>query len=101
MKLKKTPTFDSWLKKLKDPKGKKSILLRLLRIEKSSLLGDVKYIEDGIFEIRIFTGGYRIYYYFEGDQIILLLCAGDKDSQARDIKQALALRSSLEAKENK
>ncbi len=32
--------------------------------------------------------GYRVYFTRRGRQIIILLCAGDKDSQAPDILQA-------------
>ena len=32
--------------------------------------------------------GYRIYFGEDDDNIVLLLCGGDKDSQNRDIKSA-------------
>lgn len=35
-----------------------------------------------------FGSGYRIYYGEQGRKIILLLCAGDKSSQKKDIKLA-------------
>ena len=51
--------------------------------------GDVKPIGDGISELRIHYGpGYRVYFQKRGSAIIVLLCAGDKGSQAKDIKTA-------------
>lgn len=51
--------------------------------------GDINHIEGSIFEFRIHAGpGYRIYYVKKGDRIIILLCAGSKRSQDRDISKA-------------
>jgi putative addiction module killer protein len=44
-----------------------------------------------VFELRVHAGpGYRIYYGREGDTVVILLCGGDKGSQARDIERAEA-----------
>jgi putative addiction module killer protein len=46
----------------------------------------------GISELRIHYGpGYRIYFQKRGDTIIVLLCGGDKSTQAKDIKAAKRL----------
>ncbi len=46
----------------------------------------------GISELRIHYGpGYRVYFRRRGDTIIVLLCGGDKGSQARDITIAKRL----------
>jgi len=48
-------------------------------------------------EMRIDSGpGYRVYYTRRGGAIYLLLLAGDKGSQARDIRRALRLVAHLE-----
>ena len=40
-------------------------------------------------ELRLFFGaGYRIYYMQQGNQLVILLCAGDKSTQVKDIKLA-------------
>jgi putative addiction module killer protein len=44
---------------------------------------------DGVSELRFdFGPGYRIYYTMRGDVVVILLCGGDKASQARDIARA-------------
>ena len=44
-----------------------------------------------MFELRIHVGpGYRVYYGREGNTIVILLCGGDKRSQAKDIERAEA-----------
>jgi putative addiction module killer protein len=80
--------FTKWLSGLKDKKAHAAILSRIARIQ-LGLFGDAKSIGGGIYELRVdFGGGYRVYYARSGDEIILLLCGGDKSSQASDIAKA-------------
>ena len=59
-------------------------------------LGDAKPVGEGITELRVHMGpGYRVYFTRRGDTIIVLLCGGDKASQARDIVRAKALMNEL------
>jgi putative addiction module killer protein len=54
--------------------------------------GDAEPVGDGISELRIHHGpGYRIYFQKRGTTIIVLLCGGDKSTQAKDIKAAKRL----------
>lgn len=47
---------------------------------------------EGIRELRIHYGpGYRVYYVQRGAVLILLLCGGDKSTQASDIEAARML----------
>jgi len=86
--IKQTNIFSKWLYKLKDIKGKVSILRRIDRMKLGSF-GDYKLINKNISELRITTGpGYRVYYTKKDDEIIVLLIGGDKSSQKDDIKKA-------------
>jgi len=84
----KSATFDRWLRKLKDRRAAARVLVRIDRLAAGNP-GDVRPIGSGISELRIDYGpGYRVYYLKDGDQLILLLCGGDKSSQGKDIKEA-------------
>jgi putative addiction module killer protein len=59
-------------------------------------LGDARPVGDGVSELRIHYGpGYRLYFVRRGAEIIVLLCGGDKPTQARDIKGAKALAAEV------
>ena len=91
MKLKQTDTFRKWERKLKDRKARALIAARLYRLA-SGLAGDVSPVGDGVSELRIHYGpGYRVYFRQQGETIVILLCGGDKDTQARDIATAKRL----------
>jgi putative addiction module killer protein len=80
--------FSEWLTALSDTRTVARILLRLDRAKQGNL-GDHKRITDGIFEFRVDTGaGYRVYFGRISNQVIVLLCGGDKSTQQRDIEKA-------------
>lgn len=82
--------YQEWVDRLKDPLGRKAIVRRVFRIELGNF-GDHRFLRDGVSELRIDVGpGYRVYYAKDGEQIILLICGGDKSSQGRDIERAIA-----------
>ncbi len=63
----------------------------MVRIDRLALgnPGDVEPVGDGVTELRIHHGpGYRVYFLRQGDEIVILLCGGDKSTQARDIRRA-------------
>ena len=77
-----------WLNSLKDPSTRLRIRRRLDRLELGNL-GDCKPVGEGVSELRLSFGpGYRVYFAEQDDIIIILLCAGDKSSQKKDIKTA-------------
>jgi putative addiction module killer protein len=50
----------------------------------------------GVCEMKIDIGpGYRVYYTHRGAALVILLVGGDKQSQDKDIRQALALANNL------
>ena len=91
LELKQTETFRRWWTGMKDRRALGVIFARLDRLAYGHA-GDVAPIGDGISELRIHHGpGYRVYFQRRGDILVLLLCGGDKDSQARDIRTARRL----------
>jgi len=89
MELKQTATYRKWQRKLKDHRAKALIAARIFRLA-NGLPGDVKSVGQGVSELRIHHGpGYRVYFQQRGNEIILLLCGGDKRSQQKDIETAL------------
>jgi putative addiction module killer protein len=91
----RTSVFDGWLRALRDPVGKARILARIRSAEAGNF-GDCASVGNGISEMRIHAGpGYRIYFCRRGVTVYLLVCAGDKSSQQRDIGMARALLAEL------
>lgn len=79
--------------------GTSKIAKRIDRIAAGNF-GDAKSIGDGVSELRFAFGpGYRVYYTRRGDVVVILLCGGDKGSQARDIQQAKAMARDIAAQE--
>ena len=68
--------------------GRKRILARLARLAQGNL-GDCAPVGEGVSELRLFFGpGYRVYFGEQGNDLVVLLCGGDKDTQAQDIALA-------------
>ena len=84
----KSATFDAWFSGLRDRQAKARIAARIDRLSLGNA-GDVKPVGSGINEMRIDYGpGYRVYFTQRGPIIIVILCGGDKRTQAADIKRA-------------
>jgi putative addiction module killer protein len=94
--IKTTDEFSSWLKKLSDFRARAKILKRIDRLALGNP-GDVAPVGRGVSEMRIHYGpGYRVYFVQRGEEVIVLLCGGDKGSQTADIASAKKLISELE-----
>ena len=79
--------FEEWLRAL-TLSARVRIQTRLDRVEAGNF-GDHKFLQDGVFELRIHTAaGLRVYYGLDGDDVILLLLGGGKRSQRMDIRTA-------------
>ena len=80
--------FAEWLHTLRDRRANQTIAARILRMQAGNR-GDWKAVGAGAFELRIDVGpGYRVYCGQDGATLVLLLCAGDKRTQTKDIEHA-------------
>ena len=83
--------FKDWLSGLRDEKTIAAVHSRLYRAQDGNF-GDWKPLEAGVIEMRIdFGPGYRIYLALHEDKLIVLLFGGDKSTQVKDIRRAVAL----------
>jgi putative addiction module killer protein len=81
-------TFECWFGGLRDIGARARIMARIRRLSMGNP-GDVRPVGAGISEMRIDYGpGYRVYYVQSGDVVAVLLCGGDKRTQAADIRRA-------------
>lgn len=93
--IRETLEFANWLSRLRDARAKARIAQRVDRLAAGNP-GDVKPVGEGVSELRIDYGpGYRVYFVRDGAVVIILLCAGDKRTQSKDIEQAKALARAL------
>jgi putative addiction module killer protein len=83
-------TVEKWLDSLTQEQLKSvAVEMKLLELCGNKLrLPHSSSLKKGLFELRERKFGYRIYYAFLPNKIILMLQAGDKKSQNRDIKIA-------------
>ena len=84
--------FTDWLASIRDKTTRGRIEKRMDRVEDGNM-GDYRRLGTNLYELRLdFGPGYRIYfsiYVSKSDsKTILILCAGDKSSQTRNIERA-------------
>jgi putative addiction module killer protein len=95
IEIRETSTFKKWFATLKDQNAKARIDVRIRRISLGNF-GDVEPVGNGVSEIRVDYGpGYRVYFIKMGNIVVILLCGGDKSTQAKDIQKAHDLARSL------
>jgi putative addiction module killer protein len=93
--VRQTEEFANWLDGLKDKRTQVRIAARLRCIEAGNL-GDWRPIEGKVAELRVDYGpGYRLYFTRMGMIVVVILTAGDKSTQKRDIRRALKLVAEL------
>jgi putative addiction module killer protein len=82
--------FERWFEKL-DASIQARIVVFLDRLERDNLSG-IKGVGGGVHELRMdFGPGYRIYFGWDGAQLVILLGGGTKRRQPSDILRAKAL----------
>jgi putative addiction module killer protein len=91
----KTSEYQKWVTSLTDVRAQALITARVERLALGNP-GNVKALGDGVSELKIdFGPGYRVYFARTGKTVVLLLCGGDKSSQAKDIRRAKQIAASL------
>jgi putative addiction module killer protein len=96
IEIRKTETFTRWMAGLRDQRARARIAARIDRLA-FGLTGDVESVGEGVSELRIHLGpGYRVYFVRRGLNLLILLCGGDKSTQAKDIREAKILAANLE-----
>lgn len=94
--IRQTETYKKWFDSLRDRVARARIDVRIRRLSLGNP-GDVKLVGESVFEIRIDHGpGYRIYYIQRNNEIVILLCGGDKSTQSKDINRAHELARNME-----
>lgn len=72
-------------------------MARLVAIQESDHFGDQMLVGRSVSELRFHFGpSYRVYYTMRGEELVLLLGGGDKDSQEQDIAKAIDLAQEIE-----
>jgi putative addiction module killer protein len=95
MRVQVTAVYLSWINALKDRVGRARIQVRVDRLVHGNP-GQHRDLTDGVSELKIdFGPGYRVYYTERGGELIVLLAGGDKSTQQKDIKTAIALARNL------
>ncbi len=95
MRVETTEAFRDWIGGLKDLAGRARIQARIERLANDNP-GQHRVLADGVSELKIDSGpGYRVYYTKRGNRLLVLLAGGDKSTQDRDIRTALALAKNL------
>jgi putative addiction module killer protein len=85
--------FTEWLSTIRDKIAAARIRIRLRQVEAGNF-GDCGPVGEGVIELRIHIGaGHRVYCGRHGSAVVILLCGGDKSTQARDIGRARELWS--------
>jgi len=80
--------FLEWLQGLRDQQARQRIQARIARVRLGNM-GDTRSVGEGVHELKVDHGpGYRIYFGQEGNELVILLCGGDKRTQNADIQTA-------------
>jgi putative addiction module killer protein len=96
VEVRQTEEFEAWFANLRDRAARARITARIRRLSLGNP-GDVRPVGAGVSEMRIDYGpGFRVYFVGRGEALVILLCGGDKKTQERDIKAAVALAKETE-----
>ena len=95
MRVETTKVYLDWINSLNDRAGRARIQVRVDRLVHGNP-GQHRALTDGVCELKIdFGPGYRVYYTERSGVVVVLLAGGDKSSQQKDVKTAIALAKGL------
>lgn len=95
MRVRVTEVYLDWINSLRDLAGRARVQVRVDRLVHGNP-GKHRILTHGVRELKIdFGPGYRVYYTERDGDLIVLLAGGDKSTQSRDIKVAIALAKNL------
>ena len=95
MSVRMTEAYRDWINDLADRTARARIQMRVDRLAHGNP-GQHRQLTHGVSELKIDVGpGYRVYYTEREGELIILLAGGDKSTQQRDIKTAIALAKHL------
>lgn len=95
MRVEMTEDYLDWINGLRDVVGRARIQMRVDRLVHGNP-GQHRVLSGGVSELKIDVGpGYRVYFTERGGVLIILLAGGDKSSQQKDIRLAIALAKNL------
>lgn len=95
MRVRMTEVYQDWINSLKDRVARARIQVRVDRLVHGNP-GQYRKLTEGVCELKMdFGPGYRVYYTERGGEFFILLAGGDKSTQDRDIKTAIALAKKL------
>lgn len=95
MRVEMTEHYLDWINGLRDVVGRARIQMRVDRLVHGNP-GQHRVLSGGVSELKIDVGpGYRVFFTERGGVLIVLLAGGDKSSQSKDIRLAIALAKNL------
>ena len=95
MRVEMTQDYLEWINGLRDVIARARIQMRVDRPVHENP-GQHRVLSGGVSELKIDIGpGYRVYFTERSGVVIVLLAGGDKSSQSKDIRLAIALAKNL------
>ena len=95
IEVRQSETFRAWHEGMQDTVARAIVARRIDRLAGGNM-GDAKSVGGKVTELRINYGpGYRLYLSRQGSILVILLCAGDKSTQAADIKLAQSMATKV------
>jgi putative addiction module killer protein len=100
IEIRETDVYKKWFGSIKDRKTKSVIDVRIRRVSLGNF-GEVEPVGKGVSELKIDYGaGFRVYFLNQGNIIVILLCGGNKSSQAKDIQKAQEIAQRIKEQSN-